>query len=58
MMSDEDIKKEVGADNVNEEVTEQPPETKIEAIPEEPIKNEVKTEEVANEPEFKIKRID
>ena len=57
MMSDEDIKK-VGADNVNEEVTEQPPETKIEAIPEEPIKNEVKTEEVANEPEFKIKRID
>ena len=56
-MSDEDIKK-VGADNVNEEVTEQPPETKIEAIPEEPIKNEVKTEEVANEPEFKIKRID
>ena len=27
------LKKEVGADNANEEVTEQPPETKIEAIP-------------------------
>ena len=27
-------KNEVGADNVNEEVTEQPPETKIEAMPE------------------------
>ena len=55
MMSDEDIKNEVGADNVNEEVTEQSTETKIEAIPEEPVKTEVKTEEVANEPEFKNK---
>ena len=55
MMSDEDIKNEVGADNVNEEVTKQPPETKIEAMPEEPIKNEVKTEEVTHEPEFKNK---
>ena len=54
-MSDEDIKNEVGADNVNEEVTKQPPETKIEAMPEEPIKNEVKTEEVTHEPEFKNK---
>ena len=28
-----DIKNEVGDDNTKEEVTEQPPETKIEAIP-------------------------
>ena len=58
-MSDENIKNEVGNDNTNEEATEPPPDTKIEAIPEEPIKNEVKTEvkaeEVANEPEFKNK---
>ena len=54
-MSEEDIKNEVGNDNINEEATEPPPETKIEAIPEEPIKNEVKTEELANEPEFKNK---
>ena len=54
-MSEEDIKNEVGNDNINEEATEQPPETKIEAIPEEPIKSEVKTEELANEPEFKNK---
>ena len=55
MMSEEDIKNEVGNDNTNEEATETPPETKIEAIPEEPINNEVKTEEVAHEPEFKNK---
>ena len=58
-MSEEDIKNEVGNDNINEEATEQPPETKIEAIPEEPINSEVKTkvktEEVTNEPEFKNK---
>ena len=55
MTSEPDITNEVGTDNINEEATEPPPETKIEAIPEEPIKNEVKTEEVANEPEFKNK---
>ena len=55
MTSEPDIKNEVGTDNINEEATEPPPETKIEAIPEEPTKNEVKTEEVANEPEFKNK---
>ena len=51
-MADEDINNEVA--------TELPPETKIEAVEEpikveEPNKNEVKTEEVANEPEFKNK---
>ena len=54
-MADENIKNEVGNDNINEEATEPLPDTKIEATPEEPIKNEVKTEEVANEPEFKNK---
>ena len=55
MTSEPDIKNEVGNDNINEEATEPPPKTKIEAIPEEPIKTEVKTEEVANEPELKNK---
>ena len=49
-MADEDINNEVA--------TELPPETNIEAVEEpvkveEPTKNEVKTEEVTNEPEFK-----
>ena len=54
MTTEPDTKNEVGNDNINEEATEPPPETKIEAIPEEPIKNEVKQEENTNEePEFK-----
>ena len=39
--------------NINNE--EAPKETPIETMPEEPIKNEVTTEEVANEPEFRNK---
>ena len=55
MMSCEDIKKEVGNENINEKATEPLPETKIEAI-EEPtliekkvIAKEIKTEEVKEE---------
>ena len=54
-MSDEDIKNEVGKDNINEEATEPPPETKIEASEEPTVKEtkvkakEIKTEEVKEE---------
>ena len=34
MTTEPDTKNEVGNDNINEEATEPPPETKIEAIPE------------------------
>ena len=52
MTTETEVINEEVANIVNEEVPEPPPETKIEATPEEPIKNDIKTE---GEPEFKNK---
>ena len=57
MMSDEDIKNEVGDDNTNEEATEPSPETKIEVNEEPTVKEtkEIKTEVKEEEQQFKNK---
>ena len=57
-MTDEDSKKDVANDNINEEATEPPPDTKIETVEEPTIKDEAetKTNEVKEEePQFKNK---